>query len=266
MATVSIGAVPTGETLNIGSGKTIVGEGKITLAIGTITTSQPIISGTQTWNASGVTFDGILLDVTNTASAAASNLATLKVGGTTQWFVRKDGRVAVGASGNYVESCGFGTIDFYQASQFAGALYSGGLRLGSTGVVSWGDSNSPLATFDTFLRRDGANIVAQRNSTNAQAKRIYNTGDSTNGEWFAVDWKTTSNVCLVGAVAAGTGTKRPSQLDLYTGFAELTERASAPSAPGADAVRIYAIDNGAGKTQLMALFSSGAAQQLAIQP
>lgn len=41
---------------------------------------------------------------------------------------------------------------------------------------------------------------------------------------------------------------------------------SAPSAPAADKVVIYAVDNGAGKTQLMALFSSGAAQQLAIQP
>lgn len=41
---------------------------------------------------------------------------------------------------------------------------------------------------------------------------------------------------------------------------------TAPSAPSADRVRVYAQDNGAGKTQLMALFSSGAAQQIAIQP
>jgi len=41
---------------------------------------------------------------------------------------------------------------------------------------------------------------------------------------------------------------------------------SAPSAPGANSVVIYAEDNGSGKTRLMALFSSGAAQQIAIQP
>jgi|GEM_PF-7087357 len=41
---------------------------------------------------------------------------------------------------------------------------------------------------------------------------------------------------------------------------------TAPSAPGADNVRIYAVDNGGGKTQLMALFATGAAQQIAIQP
>jgi hypothetical protein len=41
---------------------------------------------------------------------------------------------------------------------------------------------------------------------------------------------------------------------------------TAPSAPGANKVVIFARDNGAGKTQLCALFSSGAIQQLAIQP
>lgn len=46
---------------------------------------------------------------------------------------------------------------------------------------------------------------------------------------------------------------------------EMTE-ISAPAAPTANGVRIYAVDNGAGKTQLMALFQSGAAQQLAIEP
>jgi hypothetical protein len=45
-------------------------------------------------------------------------------------------------------------------------------------------------------------------------------------------------------------------------FDEMT----APAAPSANAVRIYAEDNGGGKTRLMALFPSGAAQQIAIEP
>lgn len=39
-----------------------------------------------------------------------------------------------------------------------------------------------------------------------------------------------------------------------------------PGASDANAVRVYADDNGAGKTRIMARFASGAAQQLAIQP
>ena len=45
-------------------------------------------------------------------------------------------------------------------------------------------------------------------------------------------------------------------------MAEMT----APAAPAANSVRIYAEDNGSGKTRLMALFATGAAQQIAIEP
>lgn len=45
-------------------------------------------------------------------------------------------------------------------------------------------------------------------------------------------------------------------------FIEMT----APSAPSANGCYLYTEDDGAGKTRLMALFSSGAAQQVAIQP
>ena len=64
-----------------------------------------------------------------------------------------------------------------------------------------------------------------------------------------------------GSVTLSTGT------NLLGGanYQQLTEM-TAPSAGAADTVRIYAVDNGSGKTQLMALFSSGAAQQIAIQP
>ena len=52
---------------------------------------------------------------------------------------------------------------------------------------------------------------------------------------------------------------------LNTEYHQMTEM-TAPSAPAANSVRIYAEDNGSGKTRLMALFASGVAQQLAIEP
>ena len=52
---------------------------------------------------------------------------------------------------------------------------------------------------------------------------------------------------------------------LITGVQEMPE-VSAPAAPSANRVKIYAEDNGAGKTRLMAIFPSGAAQQIAIEP
>jgi hypothetical protein len=46
---------------------------------------------------------------------------------------------------------------------------------------------------------------------------------------------------------------------------ELVEM-TAPAAPAADRVRIYAEDNGSGKTRLMVRFATGAAVQIAIEP
>ena len=45
-------------------------------------------------------------------------------------------------------------------------------------------------------------------------------------------------------------------------FVEIT----APDAPAANGVRLYAVDNGAGKTLLVARFGSGAAQTIATEP
>jgi len=53
---------------------------------------------------------------------------------------------------------------------------------------------------------------------------------------------------------------------MYMGeFVQMSEM-TAPAAPAANNVVIYAVDNGSGKTQLMALFATGAAQQIAIEP
>jgi hypothetical protein len=48
-------------------------------------------------------------------------------------------------------------------------------------------------------------------------------------------------------------------------FIQVSEQ-TAPAAPAANDVRIYAEDNGSGKTRLMARFATGAAVQIAIEP
>lgn len=76
------------------------------------------------------------------------------------------------------------------------------------------------------------------------------------------------NAAGVVEVNNGTaGTYRDLKLRnlLNTEYHQMTEM-TAPSAPAANSVRIYAEDNGAGKTRLMALFASGVAQQIAIEP
>lgn len=64
---------------------------RLSLALGTQTTSIPVLNGTATWNAGGVTFTALKVNITDTSSAAASLLVDLQVGGTSQWKVTKAG-------------------------------------------------------------------------------------------------------------------------------------------------------------------------------
>lgn len=66
---------------------------RLSLALGTLTSSIPVLNGTATWNAVGVTFTAIKVAITSTASAAASLLMDLTVGGTSQFTVSKAGVV-----------------------------------------------------------------------------------------------------------------------------------------------------------------------------
>lgn len=64
-------------------------------------TAQALVGGSisdlgATWNNVATTFNGLKLNVTDTASAAGSLLENLQVGGVSKWSVRKDGELTVG--------------------------------------------------------------------------------------------------------------------------------------------------------------------------
>jgi len=69
----------------------------------------------------------------------------------------------------------------------------------------------------------------------------------------------------IGLARVAAGVLKVTNSGSGAGALEFLEQ-TAPSAATANSVRIFAQDNGAGKTQLMALFATGAAQQIAIEP
>lgn len=78
----------------------IVTAGSSAIALGTVTASTPL-QVTQTWNNAGVAFTGILENITNTASAAASLLADFQLGGVSKFKFDKNGSVtAAGGFGS----------------------------------------------------------------------------------------------------------------------------------------------------------------------
>ena len=75
-----------------------------------------------------------------------------------------------------------------------------------------------------------------------------------------------NTVSITSTGLAVTGTlSSTGNLTVTGGYIEGNEQ-TAPAAPAANGYRIYAEDNGAGKTRLMVKFATGAAQQIAIEP
>jgi hypothetical protein len=170
---------------------------------------------TQTWNTSG-TPTAIKLNVTDDASNAASLLMDLQVGGRSRFTVVKNGLVILGnssaASGvtlAFAYASGSGSVCSANGSGVFAAADGGWLSVGTLGFTA----NVFNTASDTFLTRDAANTLAQRNGTNAQTFRIYNTfTDESNYERGKIQWA--SNVLRIGTEKAGTGTAR--NLELQT--------------------------------------------------
>lgn len=151
----------------------------------TVTTSQPLLNLTQTWNNVATTFTGLKFNVTDTASASGSLLMDLQVGGVSQLNIAKSG-VTTGI-GSFITTNG----NFRAAN--------------NSSVFSLGASN------DVVLARDAANTLALRNGTAAQGFNIYNTyTDVSNYERGLFGWG--SNLLFIGTEKAGTGVARALQI------------------------------------------------------
>lgn len=150
--------------------------------------AQSLFDLAGTWNTSG-TPTALKLNITDTASNSASRLLDLQVGGSTFFYVRKNGFVNSG--GGFQSTAGGG----------------GGLALANDGAaVKWGSS------LDVALFRDAAQVLAQRNGANPQAYRLYNTyTDGSNYERFGITW--TGNRAVLANANAGTGSARGITID-----------------------------------------------------
>lgn len=278
---------------------------------------------TQTWDNGATTYTAIKMNVTDTASAAASLLMDLQVGGVSKLKVRKDGLVQ-GAGGSSTAFTIGSTTEFrpgaiglgFQGGGFSSGGWTGGGGLGhdTAGLnvsIAWSNrgfllssvmglgwsSGAIAAAADIELWRDAADTLAMYRGVNPQALRLYNTRtDASNYERGFIRWS--GNVFQVGIDYAGTGSARIAHyrgfdanaryqvdgngltlvdtaggevrirnglMSISAKYIEGTE-ITAPAAPATNAGRLYFEDNGAGKTRLMCLFATGAAQQVAIEP
>lgn len=181
-----------------GAGDTYLANRAVAFNIGTLTANTPILDLSATWNNGAVAFQGLKLNVTDTASSGASMLLDLQVAGSSLAFITKGGGVTVRS--------------FYRITD-GGSNGASLYRQGTNGLGVWDVTGSAAGSLwlgsDISLNRDAANTLALRNGTAAQRLDVYNTWtDASNKESFAIDWQTTANVCTIGPRANGTGVVR----------------------------------------------------------
>jgi len=113
----------------------------------TITASTPLVNGTQTWNNAAVTFTGMQLNITDTASNAASLLMDLQVGGASRVNVAKGGSLAL--AGDMTVGSATGGNSFV-------LLDTTGVRVSALRGLGFASGNSAGNTLDLLLTRRGA--------------------------------------------------------------------------------------------------------------
>lgn len=187
-----------------------------------------ILNLAQTWNTTG-TPTAVKLNVTDTASNAASLLFDLQVGGTSRFKVEKSGEVTAtsslwlyGTGGSDVNRSG---IAQWSTGSRVGNVIGGVFRLMVTNsgftflrsddAFGWSpDANLQSNSPDVRLFRDAAATLALRNGLNAQTFRVYNTYTGPSDyELGKIAWELDSAVPVlrIGTEKAGSGVARALQ-------------------------------------------------------
>jgi len=183
------------------------------------------------WNDTERTFTCLKANVTDTASSSSSLLMDLQVGGSSKLQIAKNGSICIayvdGANGlriagnggsigqNYLNT----RISMHNNECYIDNGHSGGFTFRSvnsthTMMTLYPGSNPVSANFNksisisssTIITFDAASTLAQRNSTNPQTFRIYNTyTSSTNLESFEIKANTTQyEISSIVGSAGGT--------------------------------------------------------------
>jgi hypothetical protein len=166
--------------------------------------AQSLLDLSGTWNTTG-TPTAFKINITDTASNASSLLMDLRVGGSSKFNVRKDGRVFIGLGA--ITDAGSGQLRFFGiSSSECLQLTSNGIRVGFPGGISFSTTtgtNNPAQT----LVADAANVTRLDNGTSgAQSLHYYGRrASSTDYHRGAIASSMTTLSAVSGASVTATG-------------------------------------------------------------
>jgi hypothetical protein len=202
-----------------------------------------------TWNTTG-TPSAFKLNVTDTASNAASLLMDLQVGGVSEFKVDKKG--AITTRQNRINTHTIGNLSIISGNSNDCTLRA----LGNAGIfIQFSALSTALLQIGGRFQNDGADLISQRNGTNGQKSRLYKTYTSaTSGEWLELDAATdASNFDIAASIGSAGGTARGIRIGgknaagtftpwvsfATTGYAQVASRLSIGGATAGNALDIY---------------------------
>lgn len=171
--------------------------GSLTMG-GTITASTPLLIN-HTWNNSGVGFQCVDVNITNSASDSSSNFIRVQLGGSQIMKLTKTGRFELGAGGASAIFDGAGNSVIGSYLWLTGAE----LRIEQTGSIGFSSSGLFGSPDINFYRRSSG-ILSQRAGATAQTYELYGVyTDSSN--YVRASLSATSTSVTLAAETAGTG-------------------------------------------------------------
>lgn len=208
--------------------------------------------------------NGLILGLDGVTKAQVTSAGLAVTGIVTGTALTANGAVAVKTVART------GTEDAQMAAYASNGSTLHGLLNFTANGLEWYDS-TPTRRF--YITNTSATITASTSVIGGNGDQLYlnNTGQrytqlhfqNNNTAKADIYWDNDTSTFTIrniaGSTVAVTGALNT------TSYYEGAEQ-TAPAAPAANGYRIFAQDNGAGKTQLMVIFASGAAQQLAIEP
>lgn len=236
--------------------------GPLAISQGTITANAPLLDASVTFNNAGVTFTAAKINVTDTASAAASMLIDLQVASSSKFKVTKGGVLTVTDIGALSAGVNNVFASYLRTQSVNAALwdqgYGGGppgLRMASTSGISWTSTAFDYDNSDLVLVRDAANVLAQRNGTNAQSFRWYRGWTSNTNYSARGTLQTQSDGIEIAAESAGA--TAIANLDIrLTPLGTGAVRFGTHSAIGAETITGYiTIKDSGGTTRKIAVVS-----------
>jgi len=202
---------------------------------------------------------------TTTQNCVLPVTSTLTLGQAFAVLNNSTGVVTVKASGgNTVKALAAGASAIFTCIAITGTTETSWFVSQIPGGAFQVDSSGNLA-----ITNAGYNVKMTLSDLNGvQFKADPASGYIAIGHLVALEWINTgtsaNEVCFKRKAANILGFY--SDLNAENGAAFTMKEMTAPAAPAANEGTLFLQDNGAGKTQLMVIFSSGVAQQIAIQP